>query len=82
MTTQPLTGIIARAKTFGGGHITITAQGTVATATCTGCPETHTAICNWPGLDTDQQRRDRAIYETRQWARTHASCPFIPGSAA
>ncbi len=73
-------GVIARAKTFGGGHIDITAEGTTATATCTGCPDTFRATRNWP--ETDEERREQAIHDARQWAREHATCPFIPGGAA
>jgi hypothetical protein len=72
--------VIHRAKTFGGGHIDITTNGTAATATCTGCPETFNATRNWPDL-TDQERHDQALRAAREWARDHAGCPFIPGAA-
>jgi hypothetical protein len=75
-------GVIARAKTFGGGHIDITTtetpEGITATATCTGCPDTYNALRNWGHL-TPEERREQALHDTRQWARNHANCPFIPG---
>lgn len=79
-------GVIARAKTLGGGHIDITTQetpdGITATANCAGCPETFSALRNWPYLKTPEERREQAIHDAREWAREHATCPFIPSGAA
>lgn len=77
MTTQLPAGVIARAKTFGGGHIHIRhgqpdGKNHTATGTCTGCGTTNTEQGRTP---------DIALNNARTWAWDHSACPFIPSGA-
>lgn len=69
-------GVIARAKTTGGGHIDIRHSQPehergmrTTTSTCTGCGTTHTEQGMTP---------DIALNNAKAWTWKHSTCPFIP----
>jgi hypothetical protein len=85
MTSAWPDGVIARARTFGGGVIDITSTTGSATAACTGCGEstTHTAKIGYqPRTRQELVYADELTEEAQQkailWVRNHATCPFMP----